>query len=433
MSSKYELTISTNYVRDWTYVQAIRELFQNAKDNEIQNPKNKMSFYYEPSVHKLTISNKTSVLTLDSLLLGSTSKQDDPNTIGSHGEGYKIAILVLLREGKTFTVYNRSMNQMWTTKLVKSRRFCGQMVPNITVDKISIFGNNKPDSLSIEVGNISEEEYREIIRSIIDVQLAEGTIEPSTIINTPVGDLLIDPTHAGKIFVEGLWVCDREDYKYGYNLRASHVKLDRDRRLISDFDLNWESSCIWKEVMNSTKVVPNRDNKLIELINESKPEVKYLTSSGYSNHVVDAIGIKLLDKFRSDNGLKAVPVTTDEESKKATAAGMTPIIVPELAKSLMLDYAKINSIQILPPVKIMDADTLAGQLTVALNELLNNIDSQYGGTDVLDAADNGQVERMRELIHQVSELENEVKELRKSTEDDNDLVPSTDSWDEIYK
>lgn len=42
MASKYELTISTNYVPDWTYIEAFRELFQNAIDNEITNPDNKM-------------------------------------------------------------------------------------------------------------------------------------------------------------------------------------------------------------------------------------------------------------------------------------------------------------------------------------------------------------------------------------------------------
>lgn len=102
--SKYELTISTGYVPSWTYVEAVRELFQNAIDNERINPDNKMLFEYK--MGKLSICNKTSKLTLDSLLIGNSTKRDDERTIGEHGEGYKIAIMILLREGKNVTVYN---------------------------------------------------------------------------------------------------------------------------------------------------------------------------------------------------------------------------------------------------------------------------------------------------------------------------------------
>lgn len=44
--TKFELTISTNYVPDWTYVEALRELFQNALDQQTENPANKMLFEY---------------------------------------------------------------------------------------------------------------------------------------------------------------------------------------------------------------------------------------------------------------------------------------------------------------------------------------------------------------------------------------------------
>ena len=40
MGSKYELTLDTNYVSDWNIAQAVRELFQNSVDSEVQNPGN---------------------------------------------------------------------------------------------------------------------------------------------------------------------------------------------------------------------------------------------------------------------------------------------------------------------------------------------------------------------------------------------------------
>lgn len=103
MQSKFELSISTGYVPDWGIVEAFRELYQNAIDNETINPENKASFSFVQEDEKtgtVRITNKTSVLTKESLLLGSTTKANDENTIGKHGEGYKIAFMVLLRNGK---------------------------------------------------------------------------------------------------------------------------------------------------------------------------------------------------------------------------------------------------------------------------------------------------------------------------------------------
>ena len=44
--ANYELTVSMGYVPTWTHVDAVREIFQNAKDEETVNPENKMFFDY---------------------------------------------------------------------------------------------------------------------------------------------------------------------------------------------------------------------------------------------------------------------------------------------------------------------------------------------------------------------------------------------------
>ena len=77
MSSKFELTIDVNYVKGWGIAQAIRELFQNAKDEEVQNPENTAFFGYDEDTQTLTIGNKQSVLNIESLLLGVSTKIDD--------------------------------------------------------------------------------------------------------------------------------------------------------------------------------------------------------------------------------------------------------------------------------------------------------------------------------------------------------------------
>lgn len=45
--SKIELTIAPNYVPNWTYVDAVHKLFQNALDQATQNPDNAASWDYD--------------------------------------------------------------------------------------------------------------------------------------------------------------------------------------------------------------------------------------------------------------------------------------------------------------------------------------------------------------------------------------------------
>lgn len=72
--SKIELSLASDYVPSWTIVDAIRELFQNALDQEVQCPDNKASWSYENGTFK--ICNKQSMLTAKTLLLGTSSKDN---------------------------------------------------------------------------------------------------------------------------------------------------------------------------------------------------------------------------------------------------------------------------------------------------------------------------------------------------------------------
>ena len=88
---KYELSISADYVPEWGVTEAIREFFQNSIDEETRDSSNKMFFDYDAEKQVIRIGNKHSDLDIKTLLFGVTSKKDDREMIGNHGEGYKIA------------------------------------------------------------------------------------------------------------------------------------------------------------------------------------------------------------------------------------------------------------------------------------------------------------------------------------------------------
>lgn len=326
MKSKYELTISTGYVPDWTYVEAVRELFQNAIDNERVNPDNKMSISHTGDV--LEISNKTSKLTLDSLLLGSSTKRDDDRTIGQHGEGYKIAFMVLLREGKNITVENYGADEIWTTKLVNSRRYNGAKVVQIEVDKNPFWKKNVNNDLNIIVEGISESEYDDIVKANLFLQ---DDVDASEM--TSSGQVLFGDDNVGKIFVKGLYVSTMNSMglRHGYNFDTTGIKLDRDRKLVSSFDISYYASKIWAELAKNDKYTED----IADMVQSKAPDVEYLRSSIYLyKDNLGGVADKIVDNLKEEYGDNVYPVTDNEEYRAAERSGLSPVIVSSNVKEI---------------------------------------------------------------------------------------------------
>lgn len=329
---KIELTIAPNYVPSWGIVEAVRELFQNALDQQKQNPTNEMSWSYDPEAQRLRICNKYSVLTASSLLLGQTSKADDESTIGQFGEGYKIATLVLLRNNKTITFYNHGAREIWRSRFVNSRRF-GTQVLTFFIDKKALWEKTPDNDLTIEIEGITEEEYmQDIAPSNLHIRSDYSVID-----STEYGDIIDIP---GKVFVNGLFVCDFEPYKYGYNFKPEYLKLDRDRKMVSDFDLRWIASRVWSKA-NESKIP-----LVTELIKQGAADVSYidaisaLCAGGYTLKNV------CYEDFRKQYGDLAIPVTSQEELEQVPK-GYKGIVVPMTYNAMIRGSSKF--IKAAPP------------------------------------------------------------------------------------
>jgi len=199
--SKYELTVDMNYVADWRLPQAIRELFQNAYDAQRENSENKAFCNYYPERETIEIGNKSSVLNIETLLLGATSKANDENTVGQFGEGYKLATLVLLRAKKEVTFYNYGCREVWRTKLVKSRRYNGHYVPVFDVDKKFIWQTVPHNNLVVEIKGITAEEYETIKKFILPLNEDMG----DSLDCMYLGKILLDEKYKGDVYCSGLY------------------------------------------------------------------------------------------------------------------------------------------------------------------------------------------------------------------------------------
>lgn len=215
----YELSLTRNYVTNWTIFEAIREIIQNAIDSD-----GEMFITYKDE--KLSVGNKNTNISAECLLLGHGTKRDDDEKIGKYGEGLPLALLVLTRDGINVTVKNKK--ETWVPSIKKSKSFQEDTL-HVFVKK---YENLKNKDLIFEISPVSQEIYEELVKKFPCI-----TGDYGEIVECATGDILLEPKFKGKMFVEGLYVQSDSSFKYGYNFKSSIVELDRDRKAINYHEL----------------------------------------------------------------------------------------------------------------------------------------------------------------------------------------------------
>lgn len=311
--SRFDLGMSIDYCPNWGVVESVREIFQNALDAQTVNPDNKMYFEYSSEEKILRVGNKNGSLSTESLLLGSSTKRSQAETIGQHGEGYKVATVVLLRNGKTVRVINRGNREIWTAKIVDSRRY-GAKVCVFDVEKNSVFKSVPDHDLIFEVGNITQDEFNDIKESNLHLQ----DIKKGDFIKAGDSRILLSDEHKGKIFVKGLFVCKSKFAKFGYDLSPTLVKLDRDRGLIDSFDLQWACGkliCATNDVDFIDDAKNLWDGEYVRMFANS-------TKDGLSE-----VYNREYNRFIEKNGSDAIPVVDTEDFNRKKKMGINAVMV----------------------------------------------------------------------------------------------------------
>lgn len=377
---RFDLGMSINYCPTWGVVESVREFFQNAHDEEIVNPENKMYFGYDKDSKTLRIGNKNGRLTTNTLLLGQSSKRDNSETIGQHGEGYKVATVVLLRNGKGVKVYNRADKEVWTAKTIKSRRYQADVVV-FDIEKVSIFKSVPDHDLIFEISGIDEDEYNAIVDSNLFLQdLREGedyiTSNPGYPLTTRMCKVLTGEKHAGKLFVGGLYVTTSKYAKYGYDFAPGLVKLDRDRGFIDGIDLQFLTA----KVISATGDT--------ELINEAKnfwdgSYFKYYLSS-YKSVFDNSSYAEMFDKsyqeFLDENGEDAIPVQTTDDFNRLSRNGFNPVLVEEK------DFFFYSGSSMYNPAPDIEDEPDAGELADRLEDWFANISLNHDSDEYNNGA-----------------------------------------------
>lgn len=323
--STYELSLTSNYVADWDFPMAIRELIQNGVDQETLEPGNIFTIFYENGT--LRFENLKSKLKINTLLLGRSSKTHDENTVGQFGEGYKISALVLNRLGKTFTVHNYGKNEIWTTRFINSRKWH---------DKILAFDVSKNisdrDGLVIEVGNVTQEEYDAIQKIWLGFRKDYERIETSK------GEILLDEAEKNNIYVNGLYISCSAELQYGYKFHPKHLRLERDRKSCDSFNAKMLTSEMLNEAFEKDKMEPG---KIMELVEDNNDDVEFLKYTSNKVKVIQTCMDTIEKQGKEqltvqmdcdcddipEEITQAIPVTEPSEYEKIKQQGGNPVFV----------------------------------------------------------------------------------------------------------
>ena len=320
-SEKVYLTLSQDYVQDWEFWEAIRELLQNMSDCE----KHSFDEYNSQGDRWVSIRTFDGVIPRDTLLLGNSGKRHDNSKVGMYGEGYKLAFLVLTRMGYQVRIKNGFDKWIVTFEdhpQLGTECLCVEIVEGfynvedtdgITVD-ITVQGLSQEDSEVLNrnyIESVTNNWHPEDI--LVDYDGCQ-IFRYATDVDLEDRGSLCDEGNPKKVFVNGLFVCDLDDkYVFSYNLTPDKISLDRDRKSVDTWDLQREVASLLEDAGAFELMVEMSEEKVPDLFDYYTPS-KYKTvgggyCSGESENSVSASLERLAsEKFVARHGENSIAI-----------------------------------------------------------------------------------------------------------------------------
>jgi hypothetical protein len=317
-ASSFQLSLSPAYCSDWGLWEGVREIVQNAFDAATDGHLYQIS--HDPAANTLTISTRGVRLDKRVWLFGTSSKADDTSGKyrGHFGEGLKLGVLCLTRAGFPLEIVNG--DETWTPSLAHSEAF-GDKVLTITTEPLP----GDTGEFSITIGGITAFAWGDMRNKFLPLT------PPVQAINTKDVQILADANQRKRVYVKGIFVNEVDSLVYGYDL--ADARTDRDRRMVSDYELCSHTSKAWAKA-----AAPDTISAMMDLILAGAADVKQLEYALRWGNAAPNAQALLTAEFRRRYGADAVPVTSNPEKDKATRCGRQAIGVPRAAmEALQLD------------------------------------------------------------------------------------------------
>lgn len=213
--------IGRDYLPDWDQEEALREIYQNFNDyGEFDKELDRGS-----SVWTTVLSNNFEPNNLEFLKVGMSGKRGNSSTVGEHGEGLKMAMLVLCREDLCCEIETAGYS---ITPTFVEDEYLGEVFAVIIEDALTT-----GFSIKFECDKEYACEYEE-----------------NTILKEE--DIVFDDNHYGRIirrepgtiYCGGIKVCVLEGFKYAYDFNPEYLTLDRDRSIPREYEVESRAASI---------------------------------------------------------------------------------------------------------------------------------------------------------------------------------------------
>ena len=311
------LTISKDYVTDWGVWEAIRELSQNSLDSADKTETKPIINYHKETKSMIFISEKAHLSTT-TLILGGGNKMTEDTQRGKFGEGYKLALVVLLRLGINVTIYNGS--EVWEPEFIYSDMFKTEL---LTIHITKTHTNNK--DLTIKLTGV------EAIQAATSKHRVLLNRKNSIGYETEYGCILTEERFKGQIFVGGIFVCEATiPLEHGYDFNPDQVDLGRDRGLMDSFNIQWLTSKMWNEACKYSEEALDITSKLIA---SNKDSTKYINNHSVIAPIIEEVAEDFYDQYTDE----AIPVSSEEELRqvKEKYSNAKPVIVNDVQQSII--------------------------------------------------------------------------------------------------
>ena len=312
----FTLTISPDYVQDWTEQDAIREFVQNAIDQESADSSNVA--YIKAATGCIIIENNNSILNHSTLLLGGGTKSNDNTAIGGFGEGYKIALLVLIRLGFKVYIANYGLGELWEPEISHSHEF-GTNVLKIICKQLK-HGTDITRGVSVIITK-QEFDFNEVLHNVSLRHQVHSIIAESQ----QYGQIL-DPsvTGKGKIFIGGLYISTSDELEYSYNFKPGTLKIGRDRNITDTFNIKYYAGSYM-----FCNLISKHIDQFMEHLHNKIPDLEYVDKYSLPREAKQII----IEQYKDSS---VISCEADKQILKDNGiTSKSTVVVPKVIKELI--------------------------------------------------------------------------------------------------
>lgn len=327
MATRHWLTVTADYVPAWGFREGCREIIANALDAGDAQVSLSVPYEYRPGKHRqdLRVTSNGGAIGTRALLLGATSKRGRDDQIGQHGEGLKLGMLALLREGYGVRVVTR--RETWTAAIRKAAQYQGERLLCVDVAEGG-YETLTDEQTRVEIEGITSEQYDEVVLGFMDLGSTQEAADAASIYNGWAGRILTGPAWAGRIYVKGVYIQTVEGMSYGYDLKRS-VTLNRDRTIVEDWSRDSAIVGLWDVAAQDNAKCADT---LYALFNRSDAR----EASAFVSRSLSTVASKALDeRFAKEHGRLAICVAHHHDYHDVERLGRKPVILPAALASAL--------------------------------------------------------------------------------------------------